>query len=120
MYPEEDEELCTNLFYLGEHVDFRQKVFISVNLTILGKRGLYTGINGLRITYVSGISSSASKEPFNYDTNDISELFDLCVRGNPAFRGVDILLTSQWPAQMLVDPEKVTSICNLLFKIIIG
>ncbi|XP_045478442.1 CWF19-like protein 1 [Harmonia axyridis] len=87
MYPEEDEELCTNLFYLG-------------------KRGLYTGINGLRITYVSGISSSASKEPFNYDTNDISELFDLCVRGNPAFRGVDILLTSQWPAQMLVDPEK--------------
>lgn len=71
---------------------------------------MFTGSNGLKIAYVSGISCTSSKQPYYYDGNDISELFDLCIRGNPAFRGVDILLTSQWPTNIAVGSEKVTFI----------
>ncbi|KAK9884169.1 hypothetical protein WA026_005125 [Henosepilachna vigintioctopunctata] len=87
LFPQEDEELCPNVFYLG-------------------KRGLFTNSKGLRIAYISGISKSSPNEPYNYNEQDISELFDLCIRGNPAFRGVDLLLTAQWPANILTGVNK--------------
>ncbi|KAL3285574.1 hypothetical protein HHI36_000104 [Cryptolaemus montrouzieri] len=87
LYPQEDEELCPNVFYLG-------------------KRGIFTNSKGLRIAYISGIGSLDSREAYNYNGSDITELFDLCVRGNPAFRGVDILLSSQWPTNIRNNLDK--------------
>lgn len=68
---------------------------------------MYVNSKGLKIAYLSGIASKNSNA-HEYSEQDISNLYDVCVRGNPSFRGVDILLTSQWPTNVTQnDPAKV-------------
>lgn len=52
----------------------------------------------MKIAYISGIEDTNAKDVCNYTPKDVQELYDVCVRGNPSFRGVDILLSSQWPS----------------------
>jgi hypothetical protein len=75
------------------------------NVYCLGKRGVYTDSKGLRIAYVSGIASKESSD-FEYSSKDVMELYNACVRGNASFRGVDVLLTSQWPTDAMRHDSK--------------
>jgi hypothetical protein len=69
------------------------------NLTYLGKHGLYTSSSGLKITYLSGVEKNENDpKECTFDGNDVLALRNSCLKGCPSFRGVDILLTSQWPA----------------------
>ncbi|KAJ8980670.1 hypothetical protein NQ317_013282 [Molorchus minor] len=95
LYPSDDSEfeLCNNVYYLG-------------------KRGVYTDSKGLKIAYMSGVSGRDTQEPWIYNEKDVSDLCDVCIRGNPAFRGIDILLTSQWPSGIVADTSKVSLTVN--------
>lgn len=75
----------------------------------LGKRGLYTSSGGLKIAYISGIASESDENSNNFTIKDASALHDVCVRGNPNFRGVDILLTSQWPSGVTNEQQPINS-----------
>lgn len=67
-----------------------------------GRRGLYTGSSGLTVAYLSGIetSSGGGREVVRDDTHftavDVDDLRQ-SLTGVGQFRGVDLLLTSQWP-----------------------
>lgn len=73
----------------------------------VGTRGLYNTSGNLKIAYLSGISNKEKKKnSFEFDKSDINSLRDMCMRGQPNFRGIDILLTSQWPENVFnLDPE---------------
>lgn len=79
-YPAEESDICENLYYLG-------------------KRGLYSVSGGLKVAYLSGtlVNDKDKVEAFNYTTSDVIDLKDICLRNNINYKGVDILLTSQWP-----------------------
>ena len=68
------------------------------NLTFLGRSGLYATANGLLIAYLSGTEApsdgrSSSHELVYFSQSDVDRL----VASLPT-EGVDILLTTQWPA----------------------
>ncbi|XP_063980346.1 CWF19-like protein 1 isoform X2 [Diachasmimorpha longicaudata] len=72
---------------------------ICQNLTYLGKRGLYSAGSGLKIAYISGVEAvqeSLSNDSINFSENDVISVRNSCLKGQPSFRGIDILLTSQW------------------------
>jgi len=67
-----------------------------------GRRGLYTGSSGLTVAYLSGTetSSSGGSEAMGDDTHFTAVNVDdlrQSLAGVGHFRGVDLLLTSQWP-----------------------
>ncbi|XP_041367664.1 CWF19-like protein 1 isoform X2 [Gigantopelta aegis] len=67
------------------------------NITYLGSRGMFTGSSGLQIAYLSGVESSGSTcGPTEFDLEAVTSL-TVPVAGDSKFKGVDILLTSQWP-----------------------
>lgn len=71
---------------------------ICTNITYLGKRGLYTASSGVKIAYLSGVEGSSSSD-IHFDMSDAEQVRNACLSSNIAsdFRGVDILMTSQWP-----------------------
>ncbi|XP_018327175.1 CWF19-like protein 1 [Agrilus planipennis] len=87
-YPTDDSELCPNVNYLG-------------------KKGMYLNSKGLKIAYLSGIASDNNQsELHTYNVDDVKGLVDVCKRGNPNYKGIDILLTSQWPKNVMKnDPN---------------
>lgn len=81
------------------------------NLTYLGKRGLYTISSGIKIAYVSGVESASEKSDWTFDKEDVKAVRNSCLASRTSageFRGVDILITSQWP-QGIYEKEKNTS-----------
>uniref|UniRef100_A0A182WLG0 Cwf19-like C-terminal domain-containing protein n=1 Tax=Anopheles minimus TaxID=112268 RepID=A0A182WLG0_9DIPT len=91
---------------------------ICTNLSYLGKRGVYTTSGGLKIAYLSGIASG--EEPtegkeWSYGKADAIAVRDSCLASKANmgdFRGIDILLTSQWPFGMqenVKDSSKLVS-----------
>ncbi|KAM8883142.1 CWF19-like protein 1 [Synchiropus picturatus] len=67
------------------------------NITYLGRRGVFTGASGLQIAYVSGQEAQQEPAPAHcFTPKDLSELV-APLTSSSKFRGVDILLTSQWP-----------------------
>ncbi|XP_070515597.1 CWF19-like protein 1 isoform X2 [Cardiocondyla obscurior] len=71
---------------------------ICQNLTYLGKRGLYTASSGLKIAYLSGVEKiPADNKTIYFDEHDVVSIKNSCLKGQPSFRGVDILLTFPWP-----------------------
>ncbi|XP_013105082.2 CWF19-like protein 1 homolog [Stomoxys calcitrans] len=75
---------------------------ICSNLTYLGKRGLYTLSSGTKIAYLSGIEkpNGAKDEDYYFQLDDIEAVRNSCLVNKSSasdYRGVDILLTSQWP-----------------------
>lgn len=75
---------------------------ICPNLTYLGRRGLYTVASGQRIAYVSGTESSNKEDSHacHFNVDDVKSVANACLAtGNAGeYRGVDILITSQWSA----------------------
>lgn len=111
LYPaDESWELCENVYYLGSLI---KKMVYFLQSKVSGKRGVYTNSKGLKIAYLSGISSNESSQ-YQYSSKDITELYNVCVRGNPNFQGVDLLLTSQWPSNIMNNDNK-NVISTLIF-----
>lgn len=67
---------------------------VAPNITYLGKKGLFTGSSGLKLAYLSGIEGS-SEASHIFTVKDAADLQTNFSHGSS--RGVDILLTSQWP-----------------------
>uniref|UniRef100_A0A182TZS0 Chitin-binding type-2 domain-containing protein n=1 Tax=Anopheles melas TaxID=34690 RepID=A0A182TZS0_9DIPT len=87
---------------------------ICTNLSYLGKRGVYTTSGGLKIAYLSGNSQETGSNEWTYSKADAMAVRDSCLASKANmgdFRGIDILLTSQWPFGM---QEKVKESCKLV------
>lgn len=75
---------------------------ICPNLTYLGRRGLYTSSTGVKIAYVSGLEAKDDEKSseWSFKSDDIKAVANACVASNNTvgdYRGVDVLMTSQWP-----------------------
>lgn len=85
------------------------------NITYLGRRGVFTGASGLQIAYVSGREAIQEPAPAHcFTPKDLGALVSPLVN-NSKFKGVDILLTSQWPKgvwQYGNSPELNTKFCG--------
>lgn len=87
---------------------------IAPNISYLGKRGLFSPSSGLKIAYLSGIQSDSDEyEKFTFRKQDAMALKAACVRSQCSFRGVDILLTSQWPKFITNGDDNVKNIINI-------
>lgn len=65
---------------------------------VAGKRGLYTISSGIKIAYVSGIEGEKSE--WSFDAEDVKAVRNSCFINKTSmgeYRGIDILLSSQWP-----------------------
>uniref|UniRef100_A0A158P9P3 CWF19-like protein 1 homolog n=1 Tax=Angiostrongylus cantonensis TaxID=6313 RepID=A0A158P9P3_ANGCA len=82
----------TSEFYPKDSVEF------SSSVTYLGKRGILNSASGLRIAYLSGIEGSSSNV-FQFNEDDVEEML-IPVKTQSGFLGVDILITSVWPAEV--------------------
>lgn len=85
-----------------DHVNLfsENSIELCENIQYLGKRGVYI-TNGLRIAYLSGtFTNNVSKKDHEFNDEEVIALRDICLRANSNFRGVDILLTSQWPTDV--------------------
>ncbi|XP_068163064.1 CWF19-like protein 1 [Antennarius striatus] len=70
---------------------------LAANITYLGRRGVFTGASGLQIAYVSGREAGQEPAPPHcFTPTDVAALL-APLTGSNKFRGVDVLLTSQWP-----------------------
>ncbi|XP_034092401.1 CWF19-like protein 1 isoform X3 [Gymnodraco acuticeps] len=85
------------------------------NITYLGRRGVFTGVSGLQIAYVSGREALQDPPPAHCFTSKHLSALVAPLTGNSKFRGVDILLTSQWPRGVWHygnTPEVNTKFCG--------
>ena len=69
-----------------------------LNYYVAGRRGVYTGSSGLCVAYLSGLDGTkgASDQDTHFSAEDIDSL-TLPLVSDSKFKGVDILLTSEWP-----------------------
>ncbi|KAM6987046.1 CWF19-like protein 1 [Aplochiton taeniatus] len=88
---------------------------LAENITYLGRRGVFTGASGLQIAYVSGREALQEPAPSHcYTSKDLVALVAPLIN-NSKFKGVDILLTSQWPRGVWKfgnNPEINTKFCG--------
>lgn len=88
---------------------------LAENITYLGRRGVFTGVSGLQIAYVSGREALQEPAPAHcFTSKDLSALV-APLTSSSKFRGVDILLTSQWPRGVWNygnNPEVNTKFCG--------
>uniref|UniRef100_A0A672HVK9 CWF19-like protein 1 n=1 Tax=Salarias fasciatus TaxID=181472 RepID=A0A672HVK9_SALFA len=70
---------------------------LAENITYLGRRGVFTGVSGLQIAYVSGREAQRDPAPAHCFTREDLSALVTPLTGGSRFRGVDVLLTSQWP-----------------------
>ncbi|KAL5007162.1 hypothetical protein ScPMuIL_015968, partial [Solemya velum] len=65
------------------------------NVTYLGKKGIFTGNTGLKIAYLSGVESpNGVSDDIHFSGSEVLSLTKLLDEDS---KGVDILVTSQWP-----------------------
>lgn len=78
---------------------------------------MYNESSGLKIAYLSGIQQvpGKSKEEYNFNHEDVRNLH-IRLENEVGFRGVDIFLTSQWPAGVQqFAPPPVSSFLPMVF-----
>lgn len=90
---------------------------ICSNLTYLGKRGIYTVSSGLKIAYVSGIEAPEkdSNQEIHFNIDDVKSVATSCLASNNTsgeYRGVDILITSQWSAGTKKDEPNTSNLIS--------
>ncbi|XP_064476195.1 CWF19-like protein 1 [Ornithodoros turicata] len=67
------------------------------NVMYLGKKGVLTGSSGLKLAYFSGVENPDGQSGAHTFSKTEALQFISPFIDEPGFRGVDILLTSQWP-----------------------
>uniref|UniRef100_A0AAR2L0T6 CWF19-like protein 1 n=1 Tax=Pygocentrus nattereri TaxID=42514 RepID=A0AAR2L0T6_PYGNA len=89
---------------------------LAENIVCLGRKGIFTGASGLQIAYVSGREAQQEPAPAHcFTAKDLTSLLTPLVSSSK-FKGVDILLTSQWPRgvwQYGNNPEIDTKFCGV-------
>ncbi|EDV56492.1 CWF19-like protein 1 homolog isoform X1 [Drosophila erecta] len=80
---------------------------ICTNLTYLGRRGVYTLSSGVKIAYLSGLEAQGTADSagseHEFTKADVIAVRNSCLVSkncSTEYRGVDVLLTSQWPFGM--------------------
>ncbi|CAB4064463.1 CWF19-like protein 1 [Lepeophtheirus salmonis] len=68
---------------------------LAENVIYIGKSGCYTTNEGLKIAYLSGTENP--NEPFSFSEKEFRQIEAKINWEDPGFKGVDILLTSEWP-----------------------
>ncbi|KAL3083089.1 hypothetical protein niasHS_010891 [Heterodera schachtii] len=108
---EGDVQLPLPTYILGPSCQFTTVYFpsesseLSQSLTFLGKKGILTTASGISVAYFSGIEEShgghqqGETKPFEFDQKAVDDLL-LPLSANSGFLGVDLLLTSVWPADV--------------------
>lgn len=79
---------------------------IKSTFTFSGKRGIFTTSADVKIAYLTGLSRrELGKEiPMcTFEPSDCSTLRDACFRTQTEYRGVDVLITTMWPAGIQQD-----------------
>lgn len=84
-------EATASQFKTGDGFD------LCTNVMHLGKKGVLTGSSGLKLAYFSGVESSGEKSVGHTFIKKEAIDFISPFVDEPGFRGVDILLSSQWP-----------------------
>lgn len=92
---------------------------ICPNLTYLGRRGLYTVSSGLKIAYISGIEVSDSEPSSisNFKVEDAKAVATASLASNYTtgeYRGIDILISSQWPKGARDDEPNTSELLSWL------
>lgn len=97
-------ELADNITYLGktsrqpgESLLRPETDLPNLSAGLSGRRGVFTGVSGLQIAYVSGQEALQEPAPAHCFTPEDLTALVVPLVNNSKFRGVDILLTSQWP-----------------------
>lgn len=90
---------------------------ICTNLTYLGRRGVYTLSSGVKIAYLSGFEAAGAAESsgseHEFTKADVLAVRNSCLvskNSSTEYRGVDVLLTSQWPYGM----QENENVCSSL------
>jgi hypothetical protein len=77
-------------------------------VSYLGRRGVFSVSEGLKVAYVSGTEGEKDSAT-RFTAADVVRVRDSCVKGQPSYRGVDVLLTSQWPQGVTQRDDKTVS-----------
>ncbi|XP_061405323.1 CWF19-like protein 1 [Lethenteron reissneri] len=106
-YKNGDKKAPIHTYILGANDQSTAKYFPEVdgmelaeNITYLGRKGVFTGASGLQMAYLSGVEASAGAAAgpsHTFSRRDVVSLTEPLI-SDAKFRGVDILLTSPWPA----------------------
>lgn len=90
---------------------------------VSGRRGVFTGASGLQLAYVSGREALQEPAPAHcFTSKDLSALV-ASLTGSSKFKGVDILLTSQWPRGVWHygnNPVTLSSWCILVTMVTVS
>ena len=81
--------------------------------TVSGRHGRYAEGSGLKIVYMGGVEAEGEKGLSTFNSQDVADLLQPVV-GDSSYKGVDILLTSQWPRDIhkyASEPVSVWSEC---------
>ncbi|XP_002732856.1 CWF19-like protein 1 [Saccoglossus kowalevskii] len=101
---------------LPEHMEYFKEIDgcdLADNITYLGKRGVFNSMSGLQVAYISGIeqpSGSSDAKAHHFTDIDVTALIE-SLTADTNFKGVDVLLTSQWPkgvSQNASQPDGIT------------
>lgn len=96
---EENNEICENLHYLG-------------------RKGVFTLASGFTVAYLSGTEAKeGSKEQWQFDKKDIIAVRNSCLKNfanMDDYRGIDFLLTSQWPSGIVEDEPNTSKLISFL------
>lgn len=87
------------LFYTCRY--FKNHIFFfNIYSSCSGKRGILKS-NGLKIAYLSGVDGETNQtcNETVFSPDDVQFIRDSCVK-NEDFKGVDLLLTYEWPADI--------------------
>lgn len=85
----------------------------------LGRRGGYTFSSGLTIAYLGGLekgSDNVSDPDVRFAPVDVDNV-RLPFTSNKDFKGIDVLLTSQWPLGVEKYGNNIVSLCFNGFKL---
>ena len=106
-------------YILGANSEEQQKIYDSLeineekneiceNLNFLGRKGVFTFTSGFTLAFLSGTEGESS---WQFNKKDIIAVRNSCLKNftnMDDYRGIDFLLTSQWPNGM-IDGESNTS-----------
>uniref|UniRef100_A0A1B0DI84 CWF19-like protein 1 n=1 Tax=Phlebotomus papatasi TaxID=29031 RepID=A0A1B0DI84_PHLPP len=88
---------------------------ICPNVTYLGKSGIYVTSSGMKVAYVSGKEGEKSSDvTFSAEDTKSVKMSCLATKSSGDYRGIDILLTSQWPhGQNNSESSKLLSLLTM-------
>uniref|UniRef100_A0A0K8TQM9 Cwf19-like C-terminal domain-containing protein n=1 Tax=Tabanus bromius TaxID=304241 RepID=A0A0K8TQM9_TABBR len=94
---------------------------ICQNLTYLGKRGLYTLSSGVKVAYLSGLEETDRTKgmEWTFSKEDAQSVRNSCIASKGSltdYKGVDILVTSQWPQGIDRKKENASKLVSYLAK----